>query len=528
MKLSLQNFRAFRREKTIEVRPITILLGANSSGKSTITRLLPLIQQTVEARANAPLLWFGPQVDFGDFDQVINHFSNDTEIKIGFSLEKLPVIRHPYFNVRGRETRSIFNVNSEVKYVATLIGAHKKTAISEFEISLGQDHVVCKIGEKESILTINGKDYSRYVNEKGQRISNRTLFPRLEIGAAHDVRYRYAVMLQRDESLINKDIKDLLSLLVHHRTSPEKIDTISRMIPFSSKSIFVRTIKSSGGISSASFDIFMKPGNDGKREELRRKLMVRWLPILINNLSDIVNGWARNSYYIGPFRSSGQRYYRLQELAVDRLDPQGDNFAMYLMAMGDREISAFSDMFRGVFGYKIRPRRGEGHVSLEICAPNSEDWVNLADVGFGFSQVLPVLAQIHAATAPARRRGVILQIQSASARPLVLIEQPELHLHPAYQGQLAELFAQLVGARYNKDNEESNLSPNFILETHSESMVNRFADLVSSGLLKESDIVIHIFENDKKEKDVNIRSVFLSNDGDFIDWPIGFFTEMPI
>lgn len=96
-----------------------------------------------------------------------------------------------------------------------------------------------------------------------------------------------------------------------------------------------------------------------------------------------------------------------------------------------------------------------GFASLMLTMPESGRRMNLADVGFGASQVLPILTTLASAT-----RG-----------SLVLIEQPELHLHPAAQGALADLL--LEGAL------QRNLA--LLVETHSEHIFLRMRRRLAEG-----------------------------------------------
>ena len=70
----------------IDLRPITILLGKNSAGKSSFARLFPLLRQSVERRKRSPILWFGDLVDYGSLTQAITRGSNDLELILQLNL----------------------------------------------------------------------------------------------------------------------------------------------------------------------------------------------------------------------------------------------------------------------------------------------------------------------------------------------------------------------------------------------------------------------------------------------------------
>jgi hypothetical protein len=84
---TVENYRSFQQPSTIELRPITLLLGKNSSGKSSLTRLTPLLQQSLDRRTASPLLWTSDVVDFGDISNVLNHSAPDGMVELTFSVD---------------------------------------------------------------------------------------------------------------------------------------------------------------------------------------------------------------------------------------------------------------------------------------------------------------------------------------------------------------------------------------------------------------------------------------------------------
>ncbi len=96
-KFRLKNFRSFADTGDIEIKPINFLVGANSSGKSSILKFFPLLKQSIGGRPfNGVLNWYGDEVDFKDFSNTvrtnekqitINMESNDN-LKISFEIIK--------------------------------------------------------------------------------------------------------------------------------------------------------------------------------------------------------------------------------------------------------------------------------------------------------------------------------------------------------------------------------------------------------------------------------------------------------
>ncbi|MFO5473999.1 MAG: AAA family ATPase, partial [Dolichospermum sp.] len=99
---------------------------------------------------------------------------------------------------------------------------------------------------------------------------------------------------------------------------------------------------------------------------------------------------------------------------------------------------------------------------------------------------------------------------------IIVLEQPELHLHPAAHGDLAELFAKSA-----KENNQT-----FIIETHSENIILRLRKLIVEndfGFTKD-DLIIYWIE-DAELKGKELREITVDEEGILSDWPEGIFNE---
>ena len=98
-KLSLENFKGFASEQTIELKPITLIYGANSSGKSSILQSLLLLKQTLEQSndKSAILLSKGKYVDLGNYNDFINSHDTEKNLKIKLTLLLFAVEAQPTF-----------------------------------------------------------------------------------------------------------------------------------------------------------------------------------------------------------------------------------------------------------------------------------------------------------------------------------------------------------------------------------------------------------------------------------------------
>ena len=120
---------------------------------------------------------------------------------------------------------------------------------------------------------------------------------------------------------------------------------------------------------------------------------------------------------------------------------------------------------------------------------------NLMDVGFGVSQVLPVLAALFRADGPS----------------MFLLQQPELHLHPSAQAALGSLFCETASS-----------GRQLIIETHSDYIMDRvLLDIRDKRTdLKADDVSILYFE--RGDRDVSIHSIRIDDEGNVLDTPEGY------
>lgn len=110
-KIRIQNVRSLKDTGEIKLSPITLLVGENSSGKSTFLRMFPLLKQSICKRTNGPVLWAGDvddYVDFGSFQETVtNDGSNDITLSFFFSADVLKrKDDHPIYFMDWREVLS--------------------------------------------------------------------------------------------------------------------------------------------------------------------------------------------------------------------------------------------------------------------------------------------------------------------------------------------------------------------------------------------------------------------------------------
>lgn len=151
-------------------------------------------------------------------------------------------------------------------------------------------------------------------------------------------------------------------------------------------------------------------------------------------------------------------------------------------------------------GRSISVEDYEELVKLKIKRGGVAD--SIQDVGFGFSQILPIIVQAAALT----------------HKQTMIIEQPELHLHPRAQVAFSQFLVEAC-----RDGKR------FIIETHSEHILRGLQLAISNNSIndrlgiKKDDLKVYYFPS---EPDARAFEIEINNDGELVDgWPAGFFDE---
>jgi hypothetical protein len=209
--------------------------------------------------------------------------------------------------------------------------------------------------------------------------------------------------------------------------------------------------------------------------------------------------------YIGPLRQEPKRFGRYSPTDESDVGSSGENMLSALFA--DKKLVMRVNNFLATMEmpYRIKIHQLESQDTLgsviHMSLVNKNTNIELAptDVGVGYSQVLPLITQA-----------------ALSRRSLVCVEQPELHLHPAMQARIADVFIEAAMGGSNVQ---------FLIETHSESLMLRFLRRIREGTLNPENIQVLYIDQDL-EGTSHIHELPISPSGEFLtDWPQGFFDE---
>ena len=470
LKLRLENFRAFSDSGLFRVAPLTCLVGANSSGKSSIISALLVLKQSLSQKAVSgrvsPLALNGPFCELGRFSDVVHghHATNHISISFGFafsdlgdfrdrrrSIVDIPIPRATddyrsryYFSYYGRETVSLPKRGD----VIIRLGF---TDDEPFGPSLNAvDITVSDMGSLHCVRTISGsrqQHWRVYVDGLPPRSISQRFNP-----------YSFFPIFRRSESASRI------------KTDSEK----------------TKVTKFLGAVEMA----FLK---------------------LTRIISD--------SDVIGPFRTPPERRYQFGgfsatsggptgEQAVDLLiteqllkipgHPLRTELSYWLKHLGLARKVSVRDLARKINLFELS-LRGVGSVSRS----------NVADVGFGVSQVLPVLLQ-----------GLLI-------RPggFYMVQQPEIHLHPDAQAALADYFLFL-----------SHCGVRVIVETHSEYFLLRLRRRLAEGRLVRRDPtakkaklgiddICVLLTTPTKHEGTSVRELSIGDSFQFENLPDGFMNR---
>ncbi|MCY3992693.1 MAG: AAA family ATPase [Caldilineaceae bacterium] len=218
-----------------------------------------------------------------------------------------------------------------------------------------------------------------------------------------------------------------------------------------------------------------------------------------------------SAFSTSPVRSRPRRTY---DPTRESLDPEGSDIPMFLMRLAATsqteweslrqqliDFGRASGLFEKIEVRKLGPEAGAPfQLKLRVRGPNS----NIVDVGYGVSQVLPLL--VHAMVSPLSPVGN----ETDPAMRYFLMQQPEVHLHPKAQAELSSLLVRLA----------SQGGKSFIVETHSDYLVDRARIEIRRGNITAEDVSLIYLE--PKKNVVKVHNISFDKMGNMIGVPPHF------
>lgn len=508
----VKNFRGFIDTGSVSLRPINILVGKNSIGKSSFARLWPLFNQGIGLRKRSPIMWDGGQVDFGSFKDALSRYSKDECISFEFmfAVEQRefsdPFLSYLNFNkVRflsdGNVVAQLDIGLSDVDGYGTVCN---KLSLDFFGVKI--NYFFKKNGDFSS-MAVNGEDVkipSFYVITTGVDF----FFPIIDYSAktsekgvvpAYSVAYM-ALWLFLRQNLHGKISDGRIHDLVGDLSVVGEMGDIINFcdgLPYEYKSWKEFLVRLSDDLPFS--------------QKFQRLLFLAAADNLIRDIDVELKKYFQGVSYIQPLRAIAKRDYRKQELAVGNIDSRGENLPFFLESLSRVRMESLNAWLSETLQIKVILSKESRNVIIKIEDMVANRTDNMTDMGFGFSQVLPLAVQAWISCAPSPS-----QQKKTTVRNILVWEQPELHLHPAMQRMLARLIVKTVSL-----GKERGLS--FVIETHSQSIINEIGDLVVSGDIAAEDVQIFLFQLAKNnDGNTEISTTGFTQDGELLEWPYGF------
>lgn len=410
MKISIYNFKAIGSVVEYEMRPLTILSGINSSGKSSFIQLLLLLKQTMELdSAQFPLELMGKYFKVRHYLDILKGKDNNNKLKVEFVFNKSELVEYKESEEIGLYHDAYDDYDL---YIATEFGFDtNKICVDFFEVRLQAN-----VGDRKK------EDFLRF-RRNGEKLS----------------------LEARTPFFVDKNL--FLEL------SNSKLTRINY-------SSFFPT----------DFEIETERRSDSakKGEEIVDKVEVKSVP-KIGDVKAILKDFLTRLNYIGPMRQEPKDSYEVNgvttSVGVDGryvaevFDKLSKEPISYYVIEEQPEVSDFAQK-EGTFLEAVRYwlcdrfKLCSDIYSKKVSVDSYSIFIRslsgvestIKHVGFGVSQILPVIVE-----------GLRLE----EGETLVL-EQPEIHLHPKVQSGLADFLISLV-----------HQGKKVVVETHGDHFITR-------------------------------------------------------
>ena len=573
----LDNFKSINTEKELEFRPLTIFTGANSSGKSTILQSILLVTQTLQSPiASRSIVLNGWFKKFGSYSDIVNKRDYFKDIKIGFTLSDDTNQSRDDLYFRHRNTSVFKKTKCNFKITSDGQDENLQPLLDSMRIEIYSDrgktdvlNIVKNIERTEeeqiviekckkqyqpsdfvySIITKIKPRIGYYGNREELKYIGTGMFhflPNYVIGYCRYTdqvkrslsdylisgRNFYYDLEEADEKQIIPIIKEKALTVVdeiydkkmfHDDKFKRRYDTIKKKFSFKT----LQSVLAYSTLNGDEKEKYVRSIID-LLDSLPEHYITEKIPMFYHPGVDFVKDFFTDRIkYLGPLREEPKSLYPLESNGSSfDLGLKGENTAAVYennkqkiisyvnpncFENGGGETLVISEgtlaeainkwlIFLGVAKDMNTNDRGKFGHELKITTEIEGMKQDLTHVGVGVSQILPIL---------------VLCFLSEKGDSIIL-EQPELHLHPKVQTRLADFFVSMNA-----------LGKQCIIETHSEYLINRLRYLVakSDNTKVANDTMIYFVEKDKKEGFSKYRPITINPYGIIEDWPDGFFDE---
>lgn len=505
--IELENFKSFLTRQKLPLAPITLLYGPNGGGKSSVIQALLALRQSL-GKGRGVFVADGPDVSLGGFENVVSRHDVSKEVCISL---KLPADElSEQLGAPTCELRYGYAPSNKLEASITAMVASWEGSVS--------GSIMASLDPCERVARLDESDFdvrSAVQSPAAWALSSEQLYqfvgpmlPLLELSAADGRTGGRIVSPQEFQNILSDErlgahflrlgSLGLPSMLCDTHNGPWDYQTGSQRYGYH-------------------FDPVFYPPEDRRAYVFWRQVARVW-----EGFADELRAALFQFVHVEPLRQLPQRVYRYGGLPVQSLDlrlqaPQ--HWADILKAFHgyDGICSAYMQQFGIPYKLHVRdvPVSGESgmyQVLLEDLKTGST--VTLADVGFGVSQMLPILVQ-----------GMAL----GGNDRVIAVQQPELHLHPRLQGHLADFLVDFschpLSVPFEGVPALARPLSQWIIETHSEALITRLQRRIRERRIRASDVSV-LYLDKIDDLGTVVTPLRLDDDGNFMDeWPGGFFED---
>ena len=419
---------AFKDTKWIDLKPITLLFGLNSSGKSAIIRAIRLLKQSLlPQNVNTPLTFISEYgINLSSYSNIVHQHDENLSITVEFKIN---------FN-DGEISKLLIACPETVDLKIPII----------YSFQFGWDMVNREVYIREfSVFQIKESNQRENIFSGTKLLEQ--VFP-----------------VERRKWLFDMHHWWFWSdKLKNHFTDDNAFPWVDVGIAF----------------NKAFLPELITYSNYSQHKE------IQFVKMILGKLNEGIQEFFNSVQYLGPIRPEPKRTYALDEMSVLQLKVNGfEPWVKFLRdGMGKSEYTYLNKWLKRLgFKQNIFVDKKENifpdSIYSQIIAEKANIKINLIDLGYGVSQVLPI----------------IVYCLLAENNSFIIIEEPELHLHPDAQANLADLFIQITNSKNHPSEDESRIIPkniHFIIETHSENILLRMRKRIAqnSGKVLDADTI---------------------------------------
>lgn len=206
--------------------------------------------------------------------------------------------------------------------------------------------------------------------------------------------------------------------------------------------------------------------------------------------------------FIGGMRLRPQRMYRFPSGIRPDIEPDGSH-APHWLFLNNKLLTAVSNWFQEYLGLEILIEQNEWGFDIQAKYPWQK--INITDTGEGIGQVLPIVTTLASMATK--------DVEASSKKCLLILEQPELHLHPFAHTGIAELLVSAMNTKHS-----------ILVETHSDTLLLRIRRAIAEQRIHHNDVRFY-YVNRNEDGSSTSKAIELNDRGTPSWWPRGIFAE---